>query len=66
MGIGTSILLIAVGAVLKYAVTWNVSGVKLEVVGVILMILGAVGLVFSLIAMAMARRRAGVIVHDRY
>ena len=64
MGIGTSIFLIAVGAILKYAVTASVSGVKLETVGVILMVAGAIGLVVSLIWMSMARRR-GVVVDDR-
>jgi sulfite exporter TauE/SafE len=49
MGIGTSIFLIAVGAVLKFAVTWRAQGVDLQAVGVILMVVGAIGLVLSLI-----------------
>jgi len=49
VGIGTSIFLIAVGAILKYAVTANVSGVNLDTVGVILMVVGVVGLVLSVI-----------------
>jgi len=48
LGIGTSILLLAVGAILRYAVTATVSGVDLDVVGLILMIVGVVGLVLSL------------------
>ena len=64
MGIGTSIFLIAVGAILKYAVTASVSGIKLETVGVILMVAGIIGLVLSLLWMAMARRR-GVVADDR-
>jgi hypothetical protein len=48
LGIGTSIFLIAVGAVLKYAVTAHVSGISVATVGVILMIAGAAGLVLSL------------------
>ena len=65
MGIGTSIFLIAVGAVLKYAVTLSVKGVELEVVGLILMIVGAVGLVLSLIRSSMiARRRRAVVYSD--
>ena len=44
MGIGTSIFLIAVGAILKYAVTADVSGVDVDTVGVILMVVGIVGL----------------------
>ena len=49
MGIGTSIFLIAVGAILDFAVTWRVQGVDLKTVGAILMIVGAIGLVLSLI-----------------
>ncbi len=63
MGIGTSIALIAVGAVLKYAVTASVSGIDLQTVGVILMVAGIIGLVLSLIWMARASRR-GVPVDD--
>jgi hypothetical protein len=48
MGIGTSLILIAVGAILRYAVTISVKGVVLPVVGLILMIVGIVGLVISL------------------
>jgi hypothetical protein len=68
MGIGTSIFLIAVGAILKYAVTLSVKGVELEVVGLILMVVGAVGLVLSLIRTSMVarRRRATVYSDPRY
>ena len=48
MGIGTSIFLIAVGAILKYAVTADVAGVDINVVGVILIVVGLVGLVLGL------------------
>jgi hypothetical protein len=48
MTIGTSLFLIAVGAILKYAVTAHVAGVDLNVVGVILMIVGVVGLLLGL------------------
>jgi hypothetical protein len=48
VGIGTSIFLIAVGAILRYAVTVTVSGVELQTVGLILMIVGIIGLVISL------------------
>ena len=57
MGIGTSIFLIAVGAILKFAVTASVSGIKLSTVGVILMIVGAIGLLISLFLIATARDR---------
>jgi hypothetical protein len=49
MGISTSLVLIAVGAILKWAVTASSSGINLGTVGVVLMIVGAVGLVLSLI-----------------
>jgi hypothetical protein len=49
MGLGTSIFLIAVGAILDFAVTWRVQGVDLKTVGAILMIIGAIGLLLSLI-----------------
>jgi Flp pilus assembly protein protease CpaA len=48
MTIGTSLFLIAVGAILKFAVTASVSGVKLQTVGLILMIVGGIGLIISL------------------
>jgi hypothetical protein len=49
MGISLSVLLIAVGAILTWAVTAEVSGIDLQVAGVILMVVGAIGLVASLI-----------------
>ena len=48
MGIGTSIFLIAVGAILRYAVNVTVEGIELQTVGLILMIVGIIGLVISL------------------
>ena len=48
MTIGTSIVLIAVGAILKYAVTAHVSGIDLQTVGTILMLVGILGLILSL------------------
>ena len=49
MTIGTSIVLIAVGAILKWAVTAHVSGVNLQTVGTILFVLGILGLILSLL-----------------
>jgi heme/copper-type cytochrome/quinol oxidase subunit 2 len=49
--IGTSIVLIAAGAILKYAITVDVEAVDIEVVGTILMIVGIVGLAISLLYM---------------
>ncbi len=48
MTIGASLLLIAVGAILKFAVTVHVAGIRLETVGVILRIVGVLGLVLGL------------------
>ena len=49
MGLGVSIFLIALGAILAFAVTADVSGVDIDVVGWILMIVGIIGLVLSLV-----------------
>lgn len=66
MGVGTSIVLIAIGAILKFAVTASIGGVELETVGVILMVVGVIGLLVSLIWMVLAtRRRPGVVERDR-
>lgn len=56
MTIGSSIFLIALGAILRYAVTASVAGVDIQVVGLILMIAGAIGLVIGLFMMTAARR----------
>jgi uncharacterized protein DUF6458 len=49
MGIGVSIFLIAVGAVLAFAVNAEVSGLDIQVVGWILLVVGAVGILLSLL-----------------
>ena len=59
MASGISIFLIAVGATLYFAVTKVVDGLNLDTVGVILMLIGALGLVVSLITLAMTRARGG-------
>jgi hypothetical protein len=48
MGIGVSLILIAAGAILTWAVNATVSGLNIHTIGVILMIVGAVGLILSL------------------
>jgi Domain of unknown function (DUF6458) len=63
MGIGTSIFLIALGAILKFAVTTSVSGIELATVGVILMIVGILGLIISLVVLMQARDTG--VVRDR-
>ena len=52
MPIGTSIFLIAVGAIIRYGLTFHVSGVSRPTIGLILIIAGIVGVVLSLIYMA--------------
>jgi len=47
MGIGASIFLIAVGAILAFAVNASVSGLDIAVVGYILMIVGVIGLIMT-------------------
>jgi heme/copper-type cytochrome/quinol oxidase subunit 2 len=60
MGIGTSLFLIAVGAILNWAVTATVAGININTVGVILMVVGIAGLVISLLyASIWSDRRAG-------
>jgi hypothetical protein len=49
MGISVSLVFIAIGAILKWAVTATASGVNLGTVGVVLMVVGAVGLLLSLV-----------------
>lgn len=56
MGIGAGILLIAVGAILTFATDWSVSGVNIDVVGVVLMIAGVVGIALFLMVWGPRRR----------
>jgi len=60
MGLGTSLFLIAAGAVLRWAVNVSNSSVNLHTIGVILLIVGGIGFVISLFWMTVwADRRAG-------
>jgi len=70
MTLGTSLFLIAVGAVLRFAVNVTTSGFNIHTVGVILMIVGAVGFIISLLWMTMwadrrNRTRERVVYDDR-
>jgi hypothetical protein len=56
MGIGVGLFLIAVGAVLTFAVDTVVNGVNINTIGVILMIVGGLGLLLDLIIFAPRRR----------
>ena len=56
MGIGTSLFLIAIGAILYFAVNADISGLEISTIGLILMIVGIVGLVISMFFLSSARR----------
>ena len=49
MGLGVSLFLIAIGAILTFAVSAEVSGMDISTIGVILMIVGGIGLLLSLL-----------------
>lgn len=68
MTIGGSIFLIAIGAILAFAVTTTVGGIEIQTVGVILMVAGAIGLVIGLFLLTSERRRPAdrrVVYEDR-
>ena len=68
MALGTSLFLIAVGAILRYAVSDSIPGIDLPVIGLILIIVGVVGMVISLFTMTLwdrDRRRGGEVVEER-
>ena len=58
MGIGTSIFLLALGAIFTFAVEFDVGGIDIATVGVILMIAGIIGLLISLLYLSRARTTA--------
>src|SRR5690349_5740546 len=60
MRIGASLVLIAIGAILKFAITKHFNGINVQTVGVVLMIIGIAGLAFSLILLS-TRRRSTVV-----
>jgi hypothetical protein len=68
MYIGTSIFLIALGAILAFAVTATVAGIDIHTAGLILMVVGVVALVVSLFESAVwsdRRRTATPVVRER-
>ena len=58
MGIGTSLFLIAVGAILYFAVNADISGLEISTIGIILMVVGVIGLLISLFLMNSSRGTA--------
>jgi hypothetical protein len=69
MGIGVSIFLIAIGAILVWAVNAEVAGVDIDAVGVILMVVGGIGILLSMLFWSSwggwGGRRREVIYEDR-
>ena len=66
MALGTSLFLIALGAILRFAVADAVPGIDLATIGVILMIVGVVGAIISLFTMSLwSRDRRGDVVAER-
>lgn len=59
MGLSTSLFLIAVGAILRFAVNVSTHGFSVHTVGVILMVVGIIGLVISLVWMTVWSNRRG-------
>ena len=49
MGMGVSIVLIAIGAILAFAINYTASGIDINTVGVILMVVGGIGLALSML-----------------
>ncbi len=66
MGIGVSVFLLAIGAILAFAVDLSVSGLDLATVGVILMIVGAIGLVTSMLIFGRDSVGRRTVVTDSY
>jgi hypothetical protein len=59
MSIGASLFLIAVGAILSFAVTAELAGIDIATVGLILMIIGVLGLAITLFLLGRTRRDGG-------
>jgi type II secretory pathway component PulK len=65
--IGASVALIVIGAILRFGVTWHPAHVDLQVIGVILMVAGVLGLALSLLFMVIRRndRRSTQVYEER-
>lgn len=66
MGIGVSVFLLAIGAILTWAVNVSVSGLDLATIGVILMVVGAIGLVTSMLIFGRDSIGRRTVVTDSY
>ena len=63
MGIGASVFLIALGAILAFAVDFELVGLDIKVIGIILMIAGAIGLALTMLVFG--RRDRSIVGQDR-
>jgi hypothetical protein len=65
--IGASVVLIVAGAILRFGVTWKPAHVDLQVIGVILMVAGVLGLIISVVFTVMKRndRRSAQVYEER-
>lgn len=65
MGIGAGVLLLAVGAILSFAVEYDIAGIELNVVGWILMGAGALSLIMSLLVWGPRKRSSREVITER-
>ena len=65
MALGTSLFLIAVGAILRFAVADSAPGIDLSTIGLILIVVGVVGMLISLFMMTLWSGRRGGVVEER-
>ena len=64
MGIGAGIFLVAVGAILAFAVNYTASGFNIHTVGIILMIAGVAGIILDVALFAPRRRSRTTVMQD--
>lgn len=64
MRVGVGLIVIAIGAILTFAVTGHISGINVQTVGVVLMIVGVIGMLITLVPLSV-RRRTDVIHRGR-
>jgi hypothetical protein len=65
MGIGAGIFLVAVGAILAFAVNVTATGFNIHTIGLILMVVGIAGIILDLV-LFMPRRRQTTVVSDNH
>lgn len=65
MGIGVSVFLLALGAILAFAVDYTASGIDIHVIGFILMLAGLIGLAMTMVLLSRRRGVASVVTEER-